>query len=443
MTVSHATNNHESRMQRLVRFCWANLDTIVSILLAVTAVWFSLVGAKTDLAIAATATILAFVAFGLMRDRGARGKLILEIRGMHDLIHGLQRAPAPDVFFAERLSEKDFLVRADKELLLIQETGRLMAETCRRELVTFLERGGRLRWICTLDDAHVVQMMALRNKNLSQDRLIADRMAEGAKMIEVLAGEARGFAANMEVRFLPYPPDITAVFLDPQHSDQGRREALVRLQGFQITFEDKINFKINSRWSPHVFELYRSQGEAMWKSSTKCIFLTGRPRIGKSTLLAEVVEALKTSQLNVVGFLTRDVRDQAGDRIGFDTATLDGSRSGQLARKGPDGEYKIDSTTMENVVMSTLTDALANPPDLLVIDEIGPIQLKHAGFQTLIEKILDNRRMSLLGIVALTGNTYLSHVQQFYRTGIREVNESNRGDLKSGLVEEFVPRNSR
>jgi nucleoside-triphosphatase THEP1 len=432
----------ESKLLRAVRFCWDNLDTLISIFLAVTAVWFSLVGAKAELAIAATATILALVAFGLMRDRSARSSLAADLRQMHEIVLSLKEGPNPDIFFGDRPNEKEYIIRADKELILIQETGRLIAETCRRELVAFLQRGGRLRWICTLDDQPVIQMMSLRNKNLLQDQLIADRMTEGVKMVQILASEARASSSNLEVRFLPYPPDITGVLADSTHNDQSRREAMIRLQGFQLTFEDKLEFKIRERWSPSTFELYRSQAESMWKSSTKCIFLTGRPGIGKSTILGEVIDVLRETGIQMAGFLTRDVRNSAGERIGFDTSTLDGSRSGPLARKGEDGEYHINISTMENVVIATLKAALSKPPQLLVVDEIGPIQLKDPLFQGLVENVLEMRAISLLGIVALTGHSYISNVRQFYRTGILEVNESNRNDLKGQLLNDLSPRSS-
>lgn len=58
------------------------------------------------------------------------------------------------------------------------------------------------------------------------------------------------------------------------------------------------------------------------------------PGCGKTTLIKKVVEELKKSKVaNIVGFYTDEVRDESGNRIGFDIHLLNG-KSGVLARVG-------------------------------------------------------------------------------------------------------------
>ncbi|HLE08920.1 MAG TPA: nucleoside-triphosphatase, partial [Thermodesulfobacteriota bacterium] len=56
----------------------------------------------------------------------------------------------------------------------------------------------------------------------------------------------------------------------------------------------------------------------------KNILLTGRPRVGKSTLIRKVVERLKEfGYKNIGGFYTLEVRKE-GERAGFSINTLNG-----------------------------------------------------------------------------------------------------------------------
>ncbi len=241
------------------------------------------------------------------------------------LVEAQRQSVSPDRFFTRASSDCAALAGAESDLLVLQETARLIAETCRQDILSLLQRGGKVRCMCALDSPEVARMMALRNENLDEQYML-DRMRDGLRMLGVVAAEAKHFGRNLEVRFLPYPPDITAIFKDADHSTLGKRMGLVRLQGFQVTYSHKLDFATDGTQSPHVFEFYKSQLEAMWRSSTKFVLLTGAPGIGKSTLLARVVEALRQfPSLRVDGFLTREMRDSRGQRAGFTTARIGGT----------------------------------------------------------------------------------------------------------------------
>src|SRR5215470_3810845 len=47
------------------------------------------------------------------------------------------------------------------------------------------------------------------------------------------------------------------------------------------------------------------------------LFVTGKPGVGKTTLVERVVERLRGS-LHLAGFTTTEVRDSKGERLGFD-----------------------------------------------------------------------------------------------------------------------------
>ena len=127
----------------------------------------------------------------------------------------------------------------------------------------------------------------------------------------------------------------------------------------------------------------------------KNILLTGRPRVGKSTLILRVVEELRQrGREKIGGFYTLEASHE-GKRIGFDIQTLDG-RLGRLARVGMEsrfrlGKYGIDMEQFETIALSALENAIRQD-DLVVIDEIGYMELKSHRFRVLVGEALSSPR---------------------------------------------------
>ena len=137
------------------------------------------------------------------------------------------------------------------------------------------------------------------------------------------------------------------------------------------------------------------------EASKKNILITGRPRVGKSTLIMRVVEALKRAGCLLGGFYTLEVRD-GGNRIGFNINTLDGMR-GVLARVGLDssyrlGKYGIDMGQFEEVALAALSDAIDNK-EIVVIDEIGYMELKSRRFRELVIRALESKKPVLATVM--------------------------------------------
>lgn len=70
----------------------------------------------------------------------------------------------------------------------------------------------------------------------------------------------------------------------------------------------------------------------------KHVFLTGQPGVGKSTLIARVLDVLASQRPDIksatCGFWTEEVR-QAGERTGFKMTSIDGL-TGTLAKANSD-----------------------------------------------------------------------------------------------------------
>lgn len=130
------------------------------------------------------------------------------------------------------------------------------------------------------------------------------------------------------------------------------------------------------------------------------LLVTGKPGVGKTTLIERVVERLRGS-LRLAGFTTTEVRNPEGERLGFDIVTVEGKRS-ELARVGfrstvHVGRYGVNLETFEHLALPELGRRDA---DLIVIDEIGKMECASGRFRRALEDALDGpiKVLATLGI---------------------------------------------
>ncbi len=422
----------KEKVYKFIVYCYYNFDVFLTCLLAVVAAVISIFGGKQEYVIATIATVLVVITITTLRERKSRDDLITEVQKLSGNI-------TADNFFSRKSNEQLFISKAKKEIILIQESGQLISETCRQHLLDFIHanQDGRIRIVTTLNKVSITELMAFRNANLTPE-LMGKRLVGGLDMIKVLSDFAGQDSNRIEVRFFPYPCDITAVFIDPNHDNLKNREALIRLQGFKVTFDDKLDFSLNGYYSNTVYGLYKKQMEKIWQMSIKCLLITGKPGVGKSTVLNRVVDEIKKSKkLKVVGFITLSTVDPQGNRIGFITSTLDGKHSGSLSEKKNE-KYILNKETMSKIIHPALAEGIESA-DLLVIDEIGPIQLQDHLFKELILKALNKPTLSILGTIS-TIETFggVAEIHHHFRTGIIEMTEQNRHRVESKLLNEFV-----
>ena len=101
---------------------------------------------------------------------------------------------------------------------------------------------------------------------------------------------------------------------------------------------------------------------------------------------------------------------RGGKRIGFDVVTIPDGRRGVLSRKSREGRYaacprvgaySVDVSAFEQLALPTLS-----PPDdpentIVVIDEIGRMELKSDAFKNAVEKLLGDPRRRVFGAIRL------------------------------------------
>ncbi|MFX0042807.1 MAG: NTPase [Candidatus Hodarchaeota archaeon] len=145
----------------------------------------------------------------------------------------------------------------------------------------------------------------------------------------------------------------------------------------------------------------------------KKILITGLPRSGKSTLIVKLIEYFSDHNYTIHGFLTPEVRKE-GNRIGFDFEDVNSKEIGKLARIGNYntkyklGRYCIFIEEFENLI-SKLENLVFHKRELLVIDEIGKMELFSKKFQNLITNFFSSN----IKIIATIGQRMQHPLKDF------------------------------
>ncbi|PYK92311.1 MAG: AAA family ATPase [Verrucomicrobia bacterium] len=168
------------------------------------------------------------------------------------------------------------------------------------------------------------------------------------------------------------------------------------------------------------------------------VLLTGRPGCGKTTLVKRVVKNLPQ---RAAGFYTEEIRDR-DIRVGFRLVTLDGDE-GVLAHvdfETPErlGKYRLDLSALETVAVNAVRDAV-RARQLVVIDEIGPMEIRSAMFRDTINEVLESG-LPLLATIFARSLRFTDAIKMRPDVTLIEVRPDNRERLVFELSEILTTR---
>jgi len=170
---------------------------------------------------------------------------------------------------------------------------------------------------------------------------------------------------------------------------------------------------------------------------TEKVLLTGRPGCGKTTLIKRVANNLPQ---RAGGFYTEEIRDR-GTRAGFKIVTLDGDEvvfaHVDLKTAEHFAKYRLDLSVLEAVGVKAICDAVRRR-QLVVIDEIGPMEIRSAIFRDAVNDALESD-VSLLGTIFARRLTFTNAIKSRPDVTLIEVRPDNRERLVSELSEKLSP----
>jgi nucleoside-triphosphatase len=168
------------------------------------------------------------------------------------------------------------------------------------------------------------------------------------------------------------------------------------------------------------------------------LLLTGRPGVGKTTLVRRVLEGL--SGIPVTGFYTAEIRS-GGRRLGFRVITLDGQEAVlahvEIRSQYRVSRYGVDVAAFEEVALPSL--APGQRTGLVAVDEIGKMECFSRAFREAVVHAL-NADTPVLATVALRGNRFIEGLKSREDVELIKVTPTNRGRLAGELAHRLKER---
>jgi nucleoside-triphosphatase len=168
------------------------------------------------------------------------------------------------------------------------------------------------------------------------------------------------------------------------------------------------------------------------RAAPRALLLTGDPGTGKTCLIRD---ALARTPIKSAGFYTEEIRI-GGVRQGFKIVTLDGAEA-ILAHTGISsphriGKYQVDTTNLNKVAVPALRSAMQEA-DLVVIDEIGKMELLSPQFRQAVVTVLNSSKR-LLGTVMLSPHPFADAVKRHPEVKTLLVTRYNRNEVMDTIL---------
>jgi nucleoside-triphosphatase len=168
---------------------------------------------------------------------------------------------------------------------------------------------------------------------------------------------------------------------------------------------------------------------------TEKVLVTGRAGCGKTTLIKRVVNNLPQ---HAGGFYTEEIRDGV-TRAGFKIVTLDGEEIvfAHVDLKTPEhvGKYRLDLSALNRIGVRAVRQAI-RARRLVVIDEIGPMEIRSAIFRDAVNVALDSE-VPILATIFARSLPFTDAIKSRPDVALIEVRPDNRERLVPELSDRF------
>ncbi len=158
-------------------------------------------------------------------------------------------------------------------------------------------------------------------------------------------------------------------------------------------------------------------------------------------MLLRVAEMLKAQGYKLGGMTSQEIRE-GGVRVGFEVCDYASGRRGWLAHvhqlEGPRvGKYRVNIHDLDSIGVAAIMNALRDA-DIVLIDEIGPMELLSEGFKEAVQKAVD-RSQTVLGTIHYRAqHSLVNQVKSRKDSSIIEVTLENRDYLHINIVNKII-----
>jgi nucleoside-triphosphatase len=171
------------------------------------------------------------------------------------------------------------------------------------------------------------------------------------------------------------------------------------------------------------------------------VFLTGEPGCGKTTVILKICELLEGRGLKLGGIISREIRSGAA-RVGFSLEDLMTHRTGTLAhvdqKDGPRvGKYRVDMNDIQYVGVTAINRAVGEA-DVIVVDELGPMELHSMPFTLAVESALASSKRFVGTIHKRASHPLVQAIRSNPTYQIVEVTLANRETIPTAIAEHMT-----
>lgn len=171
------------------------------------------------------------------------------------------------------------------------------------------------------------------------------------------------------------------------------------------------------------------------------ILLTGRPGVGKTTLIQKIVSDFKG---RIGGFYTQEIRIH-NRRVGFEIVTFSGRKgtlsSVEISSPLRVGKYGVNLKDLEEIGVREIESAL-RMDDLIVVDEIGKMELFSEKFKVMVLEALNSPK-PFLATITKSRNPFADKIKKRNDVVLLEVTERNRNSSISEIIDKITNQISK
>jgi len=188
----------------------------------------------------------------------------------------------------------------------------------------------------------------------------------------------------------------------------------------------------------HYGQQGRSEEFFIWSSGfdkrimERILLLTGKPGTGKTAIIKE---AIAKAKIKAGGFYTQEIRT-GGARQGFKIVALDGREAIlahiNISSSHQVSKYKVDIDSLNKVGVSALRQGLKER-DLIVIDEIGKMELLSPQFREAVLQAIDSGK-KVLGTIMLSPHPFADKIKSHQEVKTLLVTRANQGRVLEEIL---------